>query len=266
MKTSFLCLLSLSAVLRIDAFSFTTVATIAPRPRIFFNDRETIPLPPSIDNALVKTAAPQKTISKAKTYEEAIQIIDQCALQEEPCEELFQAVKFIERGASMNKIYPEASDKQELWNRAQGCWKLVLSTGDGKTRSFHPPSYAFPFSFAMISGEYFGNGFGLNEKMVWVSVLQKHYFNPNIRQMVVTVLDIYLGGRKATSFIPEFMKKAINLGKTPQDFAQDKERPPAFCLIAATDNALIARGNQSGAVAIWKKLSSDVRPIAYKGL
>ena len=87
-----------------------------------------------------------------------------------------------------------------------------------------------------------------------------------IRQMVVTVKDIYLGGNKATDKIPQFFKKAVNLGMTPQDFKEESKRPPAFCILAATEHALVARGNQSGALAIWKRFPKDIRMSAYKDL
>lgn len=198
------------------------------------------------------------------TFEEAIQIIDECAFQEAPSDQLYQAVRLVEKNA--NKFYPSKLDKQALWDRAQGNFKLVLSTGNAKTKAFHPPNYIFAFSYAMIRDGYFGNGFGPNEDNVWVSILQKTYVNMKIRQMVVTVKDIYLGGNKATDKIPQFFKKAINLGMTPQHFEEESKRPPAFCILAATEHALVARGNQSGSLAIWKRFPKDIRTSAYKDL
>ena len=206
----------------------------------------------------------QKALPAVTTFEEAIRIIDECAIDETPADHLYEAVRFVETNA--HNIYSDLSDKQALWDRAQGCFKFVLSTGDAKTRSFHRPSYIFPFSFAMIQGECFGNGFGLSENMIWISVLQKHYFNMKIRQMVVTVKDVYFGGFKSTDRVPAFITKAINVGKTPEEFAAESKRPPAFCIVAATEHALVARGNQSGGLAVWKRLRKDIRPVAYKDI
>jgi hypothetical protein len=164
------------------------------------------------------------------------------------------------------KLYSDTGAQNSLCQRAQGNFKFILSTGNAHTRAFHIPSYPFPFSYAMIQGEYFGNGFGLSEDLIVVSCLQKHYWNPRIRQMVVTVQDMYIGGYKATKFVPDFIKKALYLGKTPDDFKATNTKAPAFCIVAATEHALVARGNQSGALAIWKRFPKDVRPAAYRGL
>lgn len=178
-------------------------------------------------------------------YDEAFRIIDECAVKGEPSNYLYDAVHFIEKNAYI--IYPNLSHKQALWDKAHGSWKLQLSTGGAKFRSFHQPPSFLPFSFAMIAEKHFGNGIGLNEKTMWLSLLHNHCFNARIRQMVVTVADVYLGGFKVTRFVPGFIRKAINLGKKPGDF-HDK-RPPAFVIIGASDKALIARGNQSGGLA-----------------
>jgi len=234
--------------------------TVAARPS---NTRTTL----VDDEAAIKFEAPEEQATAAATalsltYEDAIRVIDECSVQERPNEQLYNAVRLLEQKAY--KFYPGMSDKLDLWDRAQGSWKLIFSTGDAKTREFHPPTYLLPFSFAMIRGEHFGNGFGLGENLILLSVLQKHYFNPRIRYMAVTVQDIYVGGHKATDFFPDCVKNAINLGKTPADFV---DKPcPAFCLLAATENALVARGNQSGALAIWKRLPCDMHRVAYKDL
>ena len=270
MKSYLLCLLVLLLEFGV-ANSFSSIAIASPRPRVFVDDDydtatttpPTTTTPPPLSPSVVaqpKTLA----ITPTTTYDELVSIIDACATAERPSDHLYEAVRFIEKNAP--QFYPDVADKQALWERAQGCWKLVLSTGNAKTRAFHLPTYWLPFSFCMIAGDYFGNGFGWNADHIWVSVLQKHYFHPRIRQMVVTVLDIYVGGHKVTDKVPQFLKRAINVGQTPADFQQQGQRPPAFCIVAATDKALIARGNQSGALAIWKRLPQDLQPIAYKDL
>jgi hypothetical protein len=177
----------------------------------------------------------------------------------EPSDDLCDAVHFIEKNAYV--IYPDLAHKQALWDKAHGSWKLQLSTGGAKFRSFHQPPAFLPFSFAMIAEKHFGNGIGLNENTIWLSLLHNHYFNAKYRQMVVTVAEVYLGGFKVTRFVPDFIRNAINLGKKPEDF--DK-RPPTFVIIGASDKALIARGNQSGGIAIWTRLPQDIRLVAYK--
>lgn len=257
MKTVFF-LLALLAELSLVT-SFSSIAVAAPIPKVEHSDTTFVN-----EGMAINAAVPVPKRHGETTYEDAVQIIDKCVVEEKINEDLYDAVRLIEKRAS--KFYPDIDDREDLWERAQGCWKLVFSSGSGKNRSFHPPKYLFPFSFAMITGDYFGNGFGLGPDNIWVSVLQKNSFNPKIRQLVVTVLDIYLGGNKATKFIPDVCKEAINLGKSPDDFREAGKKPPAFCIVAASEHTLIARGNQSGALAIWKRLPKDIQPVAYKDL
>jgi len=114
----------------------------------------------------------------------------------------------------------------------------------------------------MIDDEYFGNGVGLDRDTIWISMLHKHHYDPNIRRMVVTLRDIYIRGHKVTRMIPPFLRKKLNVGKNPRDFT-DKD-PPTFVIVGVTDRALIARGNQSGGLAIWSRMETDIRPVAYK--
>jgi hypothetical protein len=197
-------------------------------------------------------------------YDEAFRIIDACAARGESSDELYSAVRFVERNAY--RIYPDLSHKHELWEKAHGSWKLVLSTGGAKNRHFHKPPAFLPFSFAMIAEKHFGNGIGLNENTIWLSLLHTHYFNAKIRQMVVIVTDCFLFGTKVTSFLPAFVRNALNIGRTPEDFVavDDEKPPPTFVIIGATDKSLVARGNQSGGLAIWTRLSQDIRTVAYK--
>jgi len=195
---------------------------------------------------------------KIDGYDEALRIIDDCATKGEPNDDLYNAIRFVEKKAYI--IYPDLVHKQELWDKAHGSWKLELSTGGAKVMSFHKPPAFLPFSFAMIDDIHFGNGIGLNEHTIWLSLLHKHYFNMRIRHMVVTIQDVYIGGSRVT--LPEFLRNAMNVGKTPEDFGD--QPAPTFVIIGATDKALIARGNQSGGLAIWSRLPNDVRRVAYK--
>lgn len=308
MMKSLSLLLATAAILApVDALS--SIAVSIPRskapPNIITTAYPPLPVPTTKTTTSTATTT-TTTTTKIATYEEALQIIDGCAMAESPttsptatatmarscstsvlasalarmahhkpkpqdsgeADLLWQAVRMIERQA--NQVYPDLKDKEALWDRAHGSFQLVLSTGNAKTRAFSKPKYLVPFSFAMIDDEHFGNGFGWNADHVWVSVLQKHYFSPKIRQMVVCVQDIYFGGQPSTEtceypFLDK-IKSAINLGKSPQDFAVEGKKPPAFCILAATPHALVARGNQSGALAIWKRLPKDIRPVAYKDL
>ena len=104
-----------------------------------------------------------------------------------------------------------------------------------------------------------GNGVGINEDNIMLSLLGPHYFNAKRRQMVITIDELFLFASKSTGAIPGFIKNGMGIGKRPEDF---EKRPPAFTMIGASDRALIARGG-SGGIAIWSRLSKDIRPAAY---
>ena len=188
-------------------------------------------------------------------YDEAFQIIDDCAISGQSTDELYDAVRFIDKNSL--KIYPDEHHKQMLWDTAHGSWKLQLATGGGKSQTFK----AIPllFAFAMIDDTNFGNGIGLNPNSIWLSLLGPHTFNTKRRQMIITISDMYIGSKQVTNSIPNFIQDAMGIGKLPQDF---QGRPPAFTYIGASDKALIARGG-TGGIAIWKRLEQDIRPAAY---
>ena len=193
---------------------------------------------------------------KITGYDDAFQVIDDCAVRGTPSEKLYDAIRFIDKNAL--KIYPDESHKQALWDEAHGSWKLQLATGGGKYTSFKKVPI---FAFAVIDEQNFGNGVGWNQDSIILSLLGPHVFNTQRRQMVITIDDMYLWGYNVTKFVPGFMKKALGLGKRPEDF-EKPQRPPAFTMIGASKHALIARGG-SGGIAIWTRLTNDIRPTAY---
>ena len=199
-------------------------------------------------------SSPRLNAVKIDGYDSAFKIIDRCAVSAKPCDELYDAVRFIDKNAL--KIYPNEDEKAALWDNAHGSWKLQLATGGGKFTAFKPVPI---FAFAMIDEKFFGNGVGLNEDTIMLSLLGPHIFNTKRRQMVITIDDLFLFSSKATHLIPGFIRNGMGIGKRPEDF--DK-RPPAFTFIGASDDALIARGG-SGGIAIWTRLSTDIRPSSY---
>lgn len=193
---------------------------------------------------------------KIPGYGDAFQVIDECAVSGTPSDTLYDSVRFIDKNALT--IYPNETEKQVLWNKAHGSWKLQLATGGGKSFTFKPVPI---FAFAMIDETNFGNGVGWNQDSIILSLLGPHYFNTQRRQMVITIDDMYLSGNPVTKFVPSFVRNGMGLGKRPEDY-QKPQRPPAFTMIGASDKALIARGG-SGGIAIWTRLEKDIRPAAY---
>jgi hypothetical protein len=193
---------------------------------------------------------------KIDGYDDAFQIIDECAVSGNPSEELYDAVRFVDKNAL--KIYPDLDHRQALWDKSHGSWKLQLATGGGKLKKFKPVPI---FAFAMVDEENFGNGVGVNENWILLSLLGPHIFNTKRRQMIITVDDMYLFGSNVSNLLPNFVRDGIGMGKKPEDWKNG--RPPAFTFIGASDKALIARGG-SGGIAIWTRLSNDIRSTAYK--
>ncbi|KAL3903911.1 MAG: hypothetical protein SGILL_010265 [Bacillariaceae sp.] len=187
-------------------------------------------------------------------YDDAFRIIDDCAMRGDTSDELYAAVRLIDKNAF--KIYPDESHKQELWKTAHGSWKLQLATGGGKYTTFKPIPI---FAFAYIDDTNFGNGVGINSETILLSLLGPHEFKTKRRQMIITISDMYLGSNKVARFLPDFVKNVMGIGKRPHEYTT---RPPAFTFIGASPNALIARGG-TGGIAIWTRLQDDISLAAY---
>lgn len=145
------------------------------------------------------------------TYTSSFQTIDACAATGVPSEDLYDAVRYIDRNAS--KLYPDAAAKEEMWKRAYGSWKLQLATGGGKFTNFKPVPI---FAYAMIDEKCFGNGVGLNQDTIILSLLGPHYFNTKKRVMGIGIEDMFLFSNKVTQFVPEFISNGMGLKKKPE--------------------------------------------------
>jgi hypothetical protein len=189
-------------------------------------------------------------------FKTAMDKIDKCSTEGIPSDDLYDAVRVFDRNAI--KLYPNEETKQELWKRAYGSWKLVLATGGGKYTTFKSVPI---FAFAMLDEKNFGNGVGLNESNIFLSLLGPHELVTRRRQMIINIDDIYIGSKQVTDFTPSFIRTGMGLKKRPIDYKNDGRRPPAFTFIAASEMSL-ARGG-SGGIAIWTRLMKDIRPAAY---
>ena len=198
----------------------------------------------------------QLAAMKIDGYDDAFEIIDKCSVLGETCDELYDAVRHIDKNGY--KIYPTIEEKEWLLKEGtQGSWKLQLATGGGKYTTFKQVPI---FAFAMVDEQNFGNGVGLNEDTIILSLLGPHLFQPKKRQMIITIEDMFVpGGNSVTKFLPDFVKNGMGLGKQPEDY---ESRPPTFTFIGSSSKSLIARGG-TGGIAIWTRLEKDVRPAAY---
>ena len=230
-----------------EAFSTPTLGPFFSRPR----------------DAISKTTeAEEAPTIHFETYDQAMAVVDRAADHPNNIHKanLYAAVHFLEHFSF--KLYDTPAAQQALWQRAHGSFALVLSTGSAQSHDFHPPPKFLPFSYAMIDDTHFGNGIGSDAQHIWISMLQKHHYEPVHRRMVVTLKDIYFRGKKVTDKVPGWMKRKLHVGMQPDEFTEAP--PPTFVIIAASDKALVARGNQSGGLAIWARLQDDIRPVAYQ--
>jgi hypothetical protein len=215
-------------------------------------------------SAAATSGAPKKVVDTISSdeYKNAMSIIDASSKSGTPSDDLYDAVKIIDRNARY--VYPDEESKEDLWKRAYGSWKLVFATGGGKSKTFKPLPI---FAFAMLDEENFGNGVGINENMILLSLLGPHELITKRRMMMINIDDVFLASKKVTDNVPKFLGEGIGLGKRPIDYKNNGSgsgsgRAPAFVFLAASETSLVARGG-TGGIAIWTRLEKDIRPSAY---
>jgi len=207
------------------------------------------------------SAAPKRVISiSSEEYKNAMGKIDDASRSGIPSDDLFDAVRVIDK--NVRHVYPDEDSKEELWKRAYGSWKLVFATGGGNSKTFKPVPI---FAFAMLDEQNFGNGVGINENIILLSLLGPHELITKRRMMMINIDDIFLGSRRITENVPAFVGNGMGLGKRPIDYKNSGQRAPAFVFIAASETSLVAKGG-SGGIAIWTRLEKDIRPAAYDKL
>lgn len=108
----------------------------------------------SLARAYVPPAIQKQWKETGYNLEEAMKTVEECAEEGENTEELYYAVRFIDRHAHL--IYHEMEDKKALFERAQGCWELRLAYEDSRKQEFFPypdfRDYAMAFTMSKCSG------------------------------------------------------------------------------------------------------------------
>lgn len=189
------------------------------------------------------------------SVKDALSVVDQCSIEGKPSDTLYEAVRYLDKHA----LKLDEEEKERLWKTAYGSWKLQLATGGGKFFTFKPVPI---FAFAYLDDENFGNGVGVNQDFILLSLLGPHEYNTKRRQMVINIDDMFIFGNQITDIVPKFIQNGIGLGMRPSDYKVKGSRPPAFTFIASSEHSLVARGG-SGGIAIWTRLNKSIRSSAY---
>jgi hypothetical protein len=193
------------------------------------------------------------------TMEKSLDIIDEAVKQGEDIEELFTAVKFIDRFA--NQLYPTMDKRQELMDKINGSWELRLALNSDRDINFypHPEFRAFAMAFSAISNEYFGKGIAPDSNFCFVALGGPSTRNIRRRQVFMNYEDYFINGAQ----VPGWDLSYYLRGYTKDWKAEDQKQVLAFTVIACTDLALTVRGSKTGGIAIFRRIPDDMAPAAF---
>lgn len=199
---------------------------------------------------------------KAEGYnlDKAVQTIEECAEAGEDQEDLYGAVRFIDRNA--HEIYSDPKAKEALWERAQGSWELRLAYDDARNQEFYPyPDFRdFAMAYIMISPDYFGKGIAKGPSFSFVAMGGPSQWINRKRQVYMDYQDFYISG----NCVPDWDLSYFMRGYARNWYAKERKRPPlAFTLIAASDDVLLVRGSKTGGMAIFRRIQEDMEPVSY---
>lgn len=192
--------------------------------------------------------------------EQAIESIEAATLKGQPNDELYYAVKFIDRFA--NQLYSGPGEKEKLMDKAYGSWELRLAiTSDRDERFYpHPEFRKFAMAFITIGDEYFGKGIAPDTNFCFVGLGGPTSRNIQRRQVFMSYEDYYINGNQ----VPGWDLSYYTRGFSKRWSADDKDKPPlAFTIIACTDKCLVVRGSKTGGMAIFRRIPTDMGPVAY---
>lgn len=189
----------------------------------------------------------------------ALATIDDAVRKGRDTEELFTAVKYIDRFA--NKLYPEGEKRKELMASINGSWELRLALNSDRDIDFfpHPEFRAFAMAFSTINDEYFGKGIAPDSTFCFVALGGPSTRNVKRRQVFMNYEDYYINGRE----VPGWDLSYYLRGYTREWSGEDKKSNLAFTVIACTDESLTVRGSKTGGIAIFRRREEDFGPAAY---
>lgn len=193
------------------------------------------------------------------TMENALDMIDFATKKGKDTEDLFCAVKFIDRYA--NQLYPTLKDREELMKRINGSWELRLALNSDLDVNFfpHPEFRKFAMAFTSISDDYFGKGIAPDSNFCFVALGGPSTRIPKRRQVFMTYEDYFINGRQ----VPGWDLSYYLRGYTREWSGEDKREKLAFTVIACTDYSLAVRGSKTGGIAIFRRIKDDMAPAAF---
>jgi hypothetical protein len=207
---------------------------------------------------------PQEIQARWRTEEydvnQALATIEKCADRGENTDELYGAVRYIDRNA--HKLYANPDLRKDLFDKAKGSWELRLAYEDSRNQYFYPyPDFRdFAMAVVTIEDSYFGKGIAQTRFFFCVAMGGPASFNEKTRQLCMNYENFYISGNA----VPDWDLSYFMRGYERNWVSEKRKRPKlAFTLIGCTDHALVVRGSKTGGMAIFRRLQHDMRPAAY---
>lgn len=211
-------------------------------------------------HSFISPSLKEKWIKEGYDLEKAITTIEDCAEVGENKEDLYGAVRFIDRNA--HKLYSDHQQRKSLWERSLGSWELRLAYDDARNEEFYPyPDFRdFAIAYVMISPDYFGKGIAKGPSFSFVAMGGPSTFSLRKRQVFMDYEDFYISG----NIMPDWDLSYFMRGYARNWYNTERKRPPlAFTMIAASDKILLVRGSKTGGMAIFRRIQEDMEPVSY---
>jgi len=208
----------------------------------------------------VPQAMQEKWKKEGRNLEKATKAIEECAEKGDGSEELYSAVRFIDRNA--HKLYSDPKEREALWQRTKGCWELRLAYDDARNQEFFPyPDFRdFAMAYIMVEDDYFGKGIAKSPAFSFVAMGGPSHVDVRKRQVFMDYEDFYISG----NCVPDWDLSYFMRGYARNWYSKERKRPPlAFTMICASDNALLVRGSKTGGMAIFRRLQEEMQPASY---
>ena len=192
------------------------------------------------------------------TMESSLAKIDEAVKKGDDIEDLFAAVKYIDRFA--NQMYPTLDDRQKLMDKINGSWELRLALNSDRDINFypHPEFRAFAMAFSAISNDYFGKGIAPDSTFCFVALGGPSTRNIMRRQVFMNYEDYFINGRQVPGWDLSYYLRGYT-----KDWGTEKKQVLAFTVIACTDTSLAVRGSKTGGIAIFRRIQDDMAPAAF---